>query len=326
MKRLAATKAKKSKRFTEEDRIAFLCAIRDGEYTMREIEKKRVFMDCNGKKASLSMLRDKLWSFAKKGDLAADYILEAGSAVVLDRAILNHVGYEGPEEKFFDWLLRGRDDKWYFPKQRNYRPFTALKKGVDTSITPIPKKDWTDFEKRLCKSCENEFGPHWQDKRTGTLGRRFRISSTGPGVAASTDGVSTVWFSRQYLRRINASALPNHARKEIIHLTIHELAHDESSSEHDLHDGEFYERYHHLMRGNLAALFRVLRALEKAKDKTVADRERERAKQHGVAVQPDFEQEFDEPQPVAASPPQALKTKPVKVRRKPVQTDPVEDL
>jgi len=249
-----------SRRLEYDEKIANLCDLRDGICTVKEINGVGLLETSSGKSMSLTACKGirSPWTFAPKGDMVADKLMQAGNAICLSDKILREMNYTGDAAGFFEYLLqeeiRAAQSSWDYNTDNNrvfkawrhlrklYRPF---KSGCDNDLcnqydrrhTVIPADKLSKFERRVIRVLSAY--DCW-DGRTIVIG----LSDIAAGW---TDGNSYIAIDRGHLKR-NSPAYWRGA-SAIITLMFHELAHDDDNTETDVHGLEFYKAFHDLVKG-----------------------------------------------------------------------------
>jgi len=266
-----------SRRLEYDEKVANLIDLRDGKCTLKDINGVGLLETSSGKAMSLPACKSirSHWTFAPKGDMVADQLMQAGNAVCLSDKVLREMNYTGDPAGFFEYLLqeeiRKAQPRWSDDTDKNrvlkawkhlrklYRPFDS---GCDDDLcnqynrqhTIIPTEKLSKFERRVIRVLSAY--DCWQG-RTIVIG----LSDCYNGW---TDGDSYIAINRKYLKRNS----PNyyHGASAIVTLMFHELAHDEDNTETDVHGLEFYKAYHDLTRhGNTWMIADIYEKLKAAK-------------------------------------------------------------
>lgn len=242
---------KTSRRLESDEKIANLRDLRDGVCTVKEVNGVGLLETTSDK--SMSLIACKAirspWTFAPKGDMVADKLMQAGNAICLSDEILREMNYTGDPAGFFEYLLQeeiraaqspydpnpdnNRVLKAWKHLRRLYRPFgDDLCNQYDRSHTIIPTDKQSKFEKRVIRVLTSY--DCWGG-RTIMIG----ICDTAVGW---TDGSSYIAIERTYLR--NNSPTYDRGASAIVMLMYHELSHDTDNTQTDVHGLEFFKAYH----------------------------------------------------------------------------------
>jgi len=280
-----------SRRLEYDEKVANLIDLRDGKCMLKDLNSVGLLETSSGKSMSLPACKTirSPWTFAPKGDMVADKLVQAGDAICLSDKVLREMNYTGDPAGFFEYLLQEEIRKaqscWNNDTDSNrvlkgwkhlrklYRPFQSgcdndLCNQYDRSHLIIPSDKLSKFERRVIRvlaayNC-------WHG-RTIVIG----LSDCYHGW---TDGDSYIAINRKYLK--GNSPTNYYGAAAIITLMFHELAHDEDNTETDVHGFEFYKAYHDLTRGS--SCWMIADLYEKLKAAKVEDYDQE---QQAKAVQ-----------------------------------------
>ena len=278
-------KVRKERRRTLEkhERIATLRDLHDGVEDYRDVSTIGLITDTNGRLFNLNGLKKvtSYWTFAPLGDAVADKFIQDGTAVCLDKSLLDELDYSGEESNFFNWLIIGldRDDSWR-KMSKMYKPFRQLEKGYSRSTSIVPQKNMTLVEKRVVKILEDF------DNRYDCFGHRRIVIGLSDTFQAWTDGSGWIAVSRDFLKSLRLSD-PYHAAY-LIGVLLHEVSHDEDTAGTHTHSFEFYRKFHdsvfsdggrfwrHQSPMGLAALFQSKIQASRLEERQAKIEERER--------------------------------------------------
>lgn len=236
---------KKYVSLSENERRAILKDVLYGQQEYNDIKGSRILQTAQDKYWSFSMfLKNRQpWTFAEVGSRQADTCIQQGSHVVFAREMLEAMNYSGEEKYFFDWLLKtliDEDNDWSLRhakddfkfKSRIYETFDRACISISNKFTIVPQNKMTIIEKRLVGVFESF--DCWD-------GRLIRIGIADSAVAW-TDGRAYITLDRNYLK--NMSLDWDGDISELFSTMSHELAHDNDTSNSDIHAEVFYENYH----------------------------------------------------------------------------------
>jgi hypothetical protein len=235
------------------ERRSILKSVRDGMQKFEEVKGSRILQTAQDKYMSfLMLLKNKQpWTIAPVGNRQADRCIQQGTHVVFAKEMLNAMNYSGEPKHFFSWLLKtlaennhrgSRNFDWYLDGAKEqiesfcnlYQP---LEKAVEKSrsrCTIIATNQLTKVEKRVISTLES-FNC-WGNRQI-----RIGVSS---GALAWTDGRCFINLDRKWLRNLSLDWDGDIAH--MFHVMAHELAHDDDTSDTDIHGEDFYENYHEL--------------------------------------------------------------------------------
>jgi len=249
-----------SRRLEYDEKIANLIDLRDGLCSLKDMNGVGLLETSSGKSMSLPACKAirSPWTFAPKGDMVADKLIQAGNAICLSDKILRELNYTGDPAGFFEYLLqeeiRSAQSHWVTDTTHNkvfkawkhlrklYRPFQSgggndLCNQYNRRITIIPTHKLSKFERRVIRVLSSY----------DCWGNRTIVIGISDCYNGWTDGDSYIAIDREYLKRHSPSLWRGSAA--IVTLMFHELAHDEDNTETDVHGLEFYKAYHDLTRG-----------------------------------------------------------------------------
>lgn len=256
---------KQTKQYTslsDHQRINMLTDLRDGSQSFHELRGKRIFKTSQEKWISWNMIVNdsRPWCFTPSGDMSADKAMQMGVALCLDESLPNEMGYSGPLNEFFDWIVSSHMDNKYPPyglkeelnKLRNL--FLMYDGKEKVSARGLPKlrdmfqEDYKYIEyakmtksERLIIDTLSHLGRYdgslWENRRI-----RLGVSTVA---SAWTDGSTYIAFDREYLRKMN---LRNEGDiLKLLTTGCHELAHDENTAGTHQHGPQFYEKFYEIV-------------------------------------------------------------------------------
>ena len=281
---------KKSKKsytaLTKHERRAILKDIRDSRQEYSDARTVRVLQTIQDKYISFNMFlkNNQPWTVANIGDVQADNCLQRGSHMVFAREMLDALNYSGEDKNFFDWLMGtiiethrvdgdrfGRqfdcykleeDYKVIMSKKRFYETLESATSGLEDKEVIIANSKLKKTEKRLL-SVLTDFNC-WSH-------RILRIG-LGCGANAWTDGACFINLDRNYLKSLSLDWDGDIAK--LFGTMSHELAHDNDTSNTDMHSEDFYKNYHDITnrRGHSNPFSHMLSFKERMRSALVADR------------------------------------------------------
>ncbi len=220
------------KRLNDSERRRIISGFCSGEFNQTEIWQSPIFPDVTGKYWSLKGLDKKgtFWSFDEEGSVKGDRIIQMGLAIVLDKSILAQFDYHGTPEFFFTDKLSASH-----LTSTAFRTVDALIGNVDMRSSIVEEKSLTPREKTLLKSMR--FGAS-EIERDFNRQLLIGISSVMDGW---TDGDTFIAINREFIRRMDGS-LQSFCR--LAHLLLHEITHEDISSNSHIHSPQFYQDFH----------------------------------------------------------------------------------
>lgn len=237
--------------FSAEAAGTVLSRLACGEYEGRDVSRRPLFKDTNGKRRSLEDLqRATALSFDSPGSQRADLVMQQTGAIVLneDHAFcafnVGSVAEAARELRALAKRLGGA-----FPE---VVPISTLAKGVRDDTTFYRDCDLSVEERAALEVLRHYFEDPWMAARMGinlplgiNLPRPLKVGRR-TGALAWTDGGTYIALDRAHLkshmRTVGGWAV-------LLSTMAHEYSH---LSDERTHDGAFYERYHDLVDGFLA--------------------------------------------------------------------------
>jgi hypothetical protein len=252
------TRLNTKKTLNEDEIISLLTKISTGESCWANNKTARCLPDTTGRKWSITTLARVRnsgtyaqqpngrigYSFACKGSLVADKVMQGHSGLVFDQRILDWLGCS--ESSFITTLSHqlGADFQ--------YMTLGQLSKGASEALVLIPQSKQTPTETRVLAALQDaghgieytrkllmgEGQPsYWRDCRVLRVG----IADTANGW---TDGSTYVAFNRAYLADCGTSLS---GWVNLICLLVHELCHTEDDTSTHEHNEQFYRLFHDTM-------------------------------------------------------------------------------
>lgn len=272
-------KAKRTGALNDASRAAMARKIRAGQTheELAELLEQPLFTLTNGKHVRLATLLDTGYlSTARDNDPKADVLLQRGQASVVTRETLRRWNVESPTE-LLDVLREALDRLSVHTRHYQspgYALYTKCRRARDAmktcqafdKLTDLPMKANSDLtvlqHKELAKEEQQILSIlNRLVNRNGlgyTVAQRVKgkdISWDGhgrtvamairDGAAACTDGHSSIWMERSFVRQCLAKGLPGfHA---LVNTLVHELVHNIDSTTGHTHDHEFYNAFHDIV-------------------------------------------------------------------------------
>jgi hypothetical protein len=223
---------KTSRRLYGHEKIAALKDIRDGIQEWDDMKNIGLVETSNGKMLTLDYIRKnrQQWTFVDRGNRFADKLLQSKQAVCLCNETMTVLSYSGDPCDFFVWLTG--DDRKFNPIARLYCDFEDLTANLSDKFVILSHDDLTVSERRIIKVLE-EYGC-W-------AGRQICIGLSDRAVAW-TDGRQYIVMERNWLKSMYMNSYRDCAL--VIATLIHELAHDEDTTESHIHGEAFYSHFH----------------------------------------------------------------------------------
>jgi len=236
----ADKQVRKKKSLTEAQRGRLAKQFRDKELEEEDARRLAIFTDVAGKHWSIDKLCGrandyrKICTSAPKDDDKGDKLMQTRLAFVFAEECLERFGVEDLKS-----LVAGIKHycSWFPFKEESYRRLT---KDLDDVYQFLPDSEWTALERAVIRTIDIAQYPtikELSDERTIREIRLGRASTAD----AWTDGVTYIAFNRDFLARVG-TMLPGWVR--IGQTLIHELVHDEPTSDTHSHSPDFYEMYH----------------------------------------------------------------------------------
>jgi hypothetical protein len=250
---------KQYKAMSADERYSLLIGLRDAEESYYSYEGKRILRLTNDKWISWKMfVKDgRSWCFAPAGDMVADKSMQSNKAICFDIQMVDEMGYDGPLDKFFDWLWADALEDMYYPEHKSKeldllrKQFvmfdgnehvsdsckqTSLKDKFSETYHYIPYGKLKKTEKRIVDVLH---GLGCWDDRTIRIG----VSDVAK---AWTDGCSYIALERDWLKGISL----NHIGSVLGLFTTlcHEMAHDGDTAGTHNHGPQFYEKYYEITK------------------------------------------------------------------------------
>jgi len=230
-----------SPRLEPHERQAVLADFRDGVQEYSEIKGISLIKTSQGRRVTLDSIRKnrQLWTFAPEGSRMADRAMEMGTHLCLDENIMAQLSYDGEENVFFEWLAGGYDYDFKHLKNLyvSYQDGTNGKSLADSfteGYTTLPDKKLTVVERRIIKIL-NDLNC-WSGRSIG-----IGISDTAN---AWTDGSTYIILERSFVKNLSKTWCGDLTK--LFTTLIHELAHDDDTTDTHYHGEEFYRKFYEL--------------------------------------------------------------------------------
>lgn len=296
------------------ERWSWLRNLRDGSVKFDTIRSKRIFRTAQGKWYTWNMIAKNVmpWTFAEEGDMSADKAMEMGSALCFSQAMVRELDYEGPSDKFFDWLFK--EQLRLDPCKDKYRQnVSCYERDVLTELLGRKRQSYLLYDENdvaeqvNLSSLKDMFKEEYRllpdSKLTKTEKRivgvlnsldcwRDRQISIGQSTVARawTNGSTYIVFDRSFIRKLDLQ-YPDGVL-QLFTVGAHEMAHDDDSARTHIHGPEFYEKYyeitHNLRFGDnpLFHSFRFIKRMENARieSKKVQEQEKEKKAQEKLGL------------------------------------------
>ena len=276
------------RRLNDHERLFVVDKYLAGELKSEDLRYVKLFADVAGTLHSWGDIcngRFPAWSMAKKGDRAADMLMQMRKAIMLDEEELRLFMTLCPDDKLENLF------KNFCRDALEYIPFSKLIQGVDLKNVLIPEQDWKpselvwldiihDMEWRI--RCRRDVDLSWWSAEY--LRRENQVGMSSAALAW-TDGKGFIAFDRKYLAR--NPILDNKGRINVTSVTeialslVHEMAHDGDSIT-QVHSNEFFNLYHDLSMGVPKAVGTIVSWYNKER---IADRMKRLTKKKGKVVQ-----------------------------------------
>lgn len=240
---------KVKKVLTDEEQLNVIHRLVAGEMKPADAWNIRFIKDTTGKAWSPAMLKRAgvtTYSAAKRGDVAADRLMQQGDVVVFSQDCMD--AFDCPVSEVFKKFPVFKTNP-----APDFVAYDILAAGVDLNCTRLPKSKWSAREKvwqaiiqRMMTSvCAYTYDPVARKSVRGLARRDIEIG-TSTSANAWTDGASYIAFSRDYLRykkimHNGVLYVPDVA--EVLNILVHELCHDDDSRDGE-HSPDFYREFH----------------------------------------------------------------------------------
>jgi hypothetical protein len=258
----ATTKNKRKPILDDGERERLATQVVTGEIGRAEAKTLKIFTDVCGKHWSAEQIarckQGDTATFAEKGDLLGDQLMQNGVCFVFAKDNLDRFGLT--EIKLVNLI-----NTLAYWKPKLIR-FSEATKGMDAKCILLDKKQWSTREKvfvDLLNACYCPlmwYLPNACNTNRQEIRREILIGSSKSALAW-TDGERYIVFAREYLHGLflDLKGLLN-----LFDTCLHEYCHDSSDAGTHLHSLEFYQAYHDAREGsNYAAVqaFKMLGAV-----------------------------------------------------------------
>ena len=281
---------KAHRRLNSWERLTTLKDLRDGGQNLDDIQTLAFIPTAQGKHVSLNVIRKmkQEWCFAPLGDRFADRLMEREQALCIDESIMENLGYDGINSRFFTWLTNNENREVYGNDEWEnvcilYADFDEMSEGINDTYETIPAKKYTATERRIINVLQNQ----------GCWAGRQILMGYSDTAAGWTNGSSYICIDRNWLKGKSITWGRDIAKIQM--LLCHEMAHDDDSRGTHIHGPEFYENMVRYMEQG----YSPISYCADFKDKMVQSKvEEKRAKE--VAKQEKAEQKVNDKLGVAA--------------------------
>lgn len=243
-------KVKTKRTLDPDERFNLIARICAGEMDINELYKTKLFLDVTGHAWSPCEINNsgfKTWTFAEKGNMKGDKLMQAKAGLVLDEEVVRAFDCK-PDELFSTEFpsKSGRLSKFFW-KDIKYTPFKKMSDSINTSHILVPEDEWTPNE-IVWRGIAN-----WLAESLGNYGGDGRSILIGSSDSADawTDGETYIALGREMLRRLKLEKMGRPdvgSLTELCTIIAHELAHDEDSRT-NIHSPEFYNEFHDIVFG-----------------------------------------------------------------------------
>lgn len=270
----SAEKKMKPERLTDYQRTALLQKlIADPEANAELLERKLIEL-ADGKCVSINSLGPwganfkryhGVMSFAAKGDVPADRVMQQEIAIVISTRTMADAGMNCDEKglkQFASWieeLCPGGDEHYWVTK-----PLDTLTKQLSDTVSLIEPKKWTS-KMRVWATFAQSMQRCIHDLEKP---RAVRFGSM-KGNLAWTDGETYVTFDTHFIQSLSYTM---QGVTRFLLVLLHELAHDDGTETGHVHGIEFYEEQDELLVESLPLLIsmapeRMMEAMRSEKTK-----------------------------------------------------------
>ena len=235
---------KKGKRLSQYERQSVLTDLRDGTQFFKNVKHIKIVKTSQGKYMSLKEIIDNKqeWVFAPLGSNIADKAMQMGIALCFDESIIDELGFNGDNDKFFTWIsnVPSYDYPDIIALEKRYLAYNSYESKDNCFLTDkfesgyktLGNKDLTKLERRFLKVL-NDMTCYFKN-------REIRIGVSGES-SAWTDGRSYITLERDFIK-----SNVNYNEHHLFVVLIHELAHDDDTDCTHYHGPEFYENFHEI--------------------------------------------------------------------------------
>lgn len=220
--------------------------------SLEKYKDEKIFQNIKGTRYGLMSLFSKMnegkFCFAKKGDIVIDKLHALKDVFAINDHCFEYFGlYDDNEDIVLDKfvilfsnlskILRYFDfNEAKF--RRNFVTVSSLKQGFNESYDIILPNKYTPLEKVIIETFKDVEVPY---RLVGDL-REIRIGQSETA-NAWTDGKHYICFDRKFLTKVKNGYV---GINRLLHVLMHEYAHDHKTEGSHVHSNEFYERYHDL--------------------------------------------------------------------------------
>jgi hypothetical protein len=239
-----AVDKKKPMTDAQRERIAKELFSTDWSY---EQGKLPIFTSVNGRHYNFFRVRDfvsrtRFVTLANRGDMRGDRLMQQKIAFVFSSQCVSLFGAESFED--FVELLNNHTQS-----SAAYRlvatNFEQLVKAMSTKFDIVAPKDMTDMEKIVVRTIETAQEQLIRGMEEPPETRAIMVGQADTA-HAWTDGSTYVAFNRKFLKETGTDIA---GWVEIGRVLLHELTHNDESSETHHHSPEFYENFHNSAGG-----------------------------------------------------------------------------